>query len=308
MKTKVVYNNCYGGFHLSYEAEELLKKLNPELAAKMEDWQYDIPRHHPDLVKAVEQTNASAEFSDIAITEIEGDRYIIREYDGLETVVTPKDITWIMIEQPTRLTSLPENHIFVFGSNRLGIHRRGAAADAVDYFGAVYGVGEGLQGQSYALPTKADPKNSLTLPEIQEHIGNFIYEAFIHPEHEFHLTEVGCGLAGYAVNDIAPLFYKVLDWFSSAGLEVRNIIFPEAFKEWYVEDHSKPIIDPIVEEVIDGYRARSKKGLVTYGTTLAANNTDDFLQHLQEELMDAVLYIQKLKHDSSKDNDLRSAA
>ena len=53
--------------------------------------------------------------------------------------------------------------------------------------------------------------------------------------------------------------------------------------------------DKIVTQVIDKYLERSKKGIDTYGTTLEDNNTDDFLTHLQEELMDAVLYIEKLK-------------
>jgi len=58
--------------------------------------------------------------------------------------------------------------------------------------------------------------------------------------------------------------------------------------------------DPVVDQVIDGYRQRSAKGISKYGTTLEKNNTDDFLQHLQEELMDAVLYIQKLKSQNGK--------
>jgi hypothetical protein len=54
-------------------------------------------------------------------------------------------------------------------------------------------------------------------------------------------------------------------------------------------------MDKIVKNVIDKFKERSARGVAKYGTTLADNNTDDFLTHLQEELMDAVLYIEKLK-------------
>lgn len=57
--------------------------------------------------------------------------------------------------------------------------------------------------------------------------------------------------------------------------------------------------DPIVDEVINKFHNRSQVGIKKYGTTLHENNTDDFLSHLQEELMDAVLYIQKLKWERS---------
>lgn len=53
--------------------------------------------------------------------------------------------------------------------------------------------------------------------------------------------------------------------------------------------------DPIVQQVVDKFSERSATGIRKYGTTLAENNSDDFLTHLQEELMDAILYIQKLK-------------
>ena len=60
--------------------------------------------------------------------------------------------------------------------------------------------------------------------------------------------------------------------------------------------------DKIVEEVIQKFEARSKLGIQKYGTTLEENNTDDFLNHMQEELMDAILYIQKLKSIKNDNN------
>lgn len=61
------------------------------------------------------------------------------------------------------------------------------------------------------------------------------------------------------------------------------------------EDNITPIRDPIVLSVVNKYWQRSRVGVAKYGTTLAQNTDDDFLTHLQEELMDAVLYIEKLK-------------
>jgi len=62
--------------------------------------------------------------------------------------------------------------------------------------------------------------------------------------------------------------------------------------------------DRIVKQVLKQYKERSRVGLTKYGTTLADNNTDDFLQHLKEELMDAVLYIEKLQDDIKKFDDM----
>lgn len=57
--------------------------------------------------------------------------------------------------------------------------------------------------------------------------------------------------------------------------------------------------DPTVERVIESYRNRSSKGIAKYGTTLSDNplNTLEWLEHLQEELMDATLYIERLKKE-----------
>ena len=103
------------------------------------------------------------------------------------------------------------NQVFVFGSNRLGIHRRGAAKDAMNMYGAVYGVGEGMQGQSYAIPTKATPWKSLPLDDIQLHVERFLEYAKTHPDQLFYITRIGCGLAGYADKDIAPFFKDTPD-------------------------------------------------------------------------------------------------
>lgn len=96
--------------------------------------------------------------------------------------------------------------IFVFGSNLLGHHGAGAALYAVQNYGAEYGVGIGPTGQSYAIPTKDHRINTLPLEAIQWYVLAFMAYAFKHPELDFNVTAIGCGLAGYEPYDIAPLF------------------------------------------------------------------------------------------------------
>ena len=87
--------------------------------------------------------------------------------------------------------------IFVFGSNLAGIHGAGAALFARRYRGAILGVGVGLQGESYAIPTKDGELNTLPLDEIAEHIEDFYNFAEERSDLRFELTPIGCGLAGY---------------------------------------------------------------------------------------------------------------
>lgn len=97
--------------------------------------------------------------------------------------------------------------IFVFGSNRAGVHGAGAAAHARQYYGAVMGNGEGLQGESYALPTKFDPYHTLSLDDIEAHAARFFDHAAANPQNTYRLTPVGCGLAGFSHEQVAPLFF-----------------------------------------------------------------------------------------------------
>lgn len=96
--------------------------------------------------------------------------------------------------------------IFVFGSNLAGRHGKGAALHARQKYGAVYGVGIGLTGRAYAIPTK--DKNLLTLPLhlIEQYVADFVVYAKANPDLTFQVTRVGCGLAGYADHQIAPMF------------------------------------------------------------------------------------------------------
>jgi hypothetical protein len=97
--------------------------------------------------------------------------------------------------------------IFVFGSNLLGIHGAGAALMAKRYYGAQQGVGEGRTGMAYAIPTKITPHQVRPLIEIAVSIKKFLTYAAAHPELKFFVTRVGCGLAGFRNEQIAPLFF-----------------------------------------------------------------------------------------------------
>ncbi|PHS03650.1 MAG: hypothetical protein COA78_17530 [Blastopirellula sp.] len=92
--------------------------------------------------------------------------------------------------------------IFVFGSNLSGIHGAGAAKYALEKHGAEWGVGEGLTGQSYALPTKGLNIVDMTFDEVDESIVTFVNFAKDNPTLTFHLTPVGCGLAGHRKSDV----------------------------------------------------------------------------------------------------------
>lgn len=96
--------------------------------------------------------------------------------------------------------------VMVFGGNRASRHGAGAARYALENKGAIYGGKEGLQGMSYCLPTKGYSIEQLTLPEIKQHVDKFIEFAKQHPEMKFFVTRVGCGLAGWTSEDIAPMF------------------------------------------------------------------------------------------------------
>jgi hypothetical protein len=100
--------------------------------------------------------------------------------------------------------------IFVFGSNLLGIHGAGAARYAKDQLGAQNGVGVGLTGDCYALPTCHAPGKPMTLDEIRPYAKQFTDDA-TNSDYDFLLTAVGCGIAGHKPSDILALFGDLPD-------------------------------------------------------------------------------------------------
>lgn len=100
----------------------------------------------------------------------------------------------------------PPSEIFVFGSNLAGRHGKGAALTARQDYAAVYGCGSGPTGYAYAIPTKDGRLRTLSLPVIQSLVRGFLAYAKANPELTFKVTRVGCGLAGYKNEQIAPMF------------------------------------------------------------------------------------------------------
>ena len=96
--------------------------------------------------------------------------------------------------------------IYVFGSNAKGIHNGGQAKDALLNHGAISGRGIGLQGTSYAIPTKRSLHEKMPLREVREHVLEFIKFARSHTEFTFEVQRIGCGNAGFTDDDMKPLF------------------------------------------------------------------------------------------------------
>lgn len=132
---------------------------------------------------------------------------------------------------PENITELEPNQIFVFGSNLQGVHLGGAAKLAYEKFGAKIGVGVGLRGQSYAIPTKIFDGNgfdkliTMSIPFIRSYIKSFVETAKLIPSKEFLVTKIGCGAAGLNSMTIGECFKE------AEAYDVSNIILP---KEFYI--------------------------------------------------------------------------
>ena len=152
---------------------------------------------------------------------------------------------------PERITKLKENEIFVFGSNLAGSHGGGAARQAYEHFGAIWGQGVGLQGQSYGIPTMHGGVET-----IKPYVDEFIKFAKEQKELIFYVTQIGCGIAGFRVAEIAPLFKN--------AMQIENIILPEKFVdiltsgdkynlERFVQAQNY-MYKQALEEIEDGYK------------------------------------------------------
>lgn len=118
--------------------------------------------------------------------------------------------------------------IFVFGSNEGGRHGMGAAKYAKEKYGAIYGQGYGLQGQSFGIPTKSASLEILEPNVIREYINKFIDFANQHREMEFYVTEVGCGLALPSGMTRPERIAQIAEMFKEA-LNLKNVILPKKF-------------------------------------------------------------------------------
>ncbi|MBP1663660.1 MAG: hypothetical protein H6Q19_800 [Bacteroidetes bacterium] len=117
---------------------------------------------------------------------------------------------------PDAITELRRHEVFVFGSNLDGLHYGGAARIAYEKFGAEWGQGTGFHGKSYAIPTMHGG-----VDQIRPYVDDFIAFAASHPHLTFLVTRVGCGIAGFTDEEIAPLFTQATG--------CNNIFLPKSF-------------------------------------------------------------------------------
>lgn len=127
---------------------------------------------------------------------------------------------------PENITHLDQDEVFVFGSNLAGMHGGGAARVARKKFGAIMGQGVGLQGQSYAIPTMQGGVETIK-PYVDEFI-NFAREC---DQNTFYVTRIGCGIAGFTDEEIAPLFEE--------ALELYNVRLPKSFVDVIMRNRKK---------------------------------------------------------------------
>ena len=125
---------------------------------------------------------------------------------------------------PEMISRLAPDEVFVFGSNLGGFHGGGAARAAHKLFGAVWGQGVGIQGQSYAIPTMQGGVET-----IKPYVDEFIDFAKSRPDLFFYVTRIGCGIAGFRDEEIAPLFKD--------ALTLSNVALPKSFHELLEENH-----------------------------------------------------------------------
>lgn len=117
---------------------------------------------------------------------------------------------------PDHITHLGKDDIFVFGSNLAGNHAGGAARTAREHFGAIMGQGVGIQGRSYAIPTMQGGVET-----IKPYVDDFIKLAREWDQNTFYVTRIGCGIAGFTDEEIAPLFADAMDLY--------NVRLPKSF-------------------------------------------------------------------------------
>lgn len=134
---------------------------------------------------------------------------------------------------PDAIDSLKSDEVFVFGSNLHGHHGGGAARAARKKFGAIWGQGVGLQGQSYAIPTMQGGVET-----IKPYVDQFIDFAKEHTELFFYVTRIGCGIAGFKDSDIASLFKDSMD--------VHNVCLPESF----IKENNSSISPTVPQELL----------------------------------------------------------
>ena len=127
------------------------------------------------------------------------------------------------------IDKLEDDEVFVFGSNTEGMHTGGAARMAMNW-GAIYGKAFGLQGKTFAIPTVDYTRSGkMSVDEIKKYVDEFLDFTIKNKDKKFLVTEIGCGIAGFKVSEIAPLFRK--------ALEYSNVYLPERFINYLKENN-----------------------------------------------------------------------
>lgn len=168
--------------------------------------------HDEMLVKALNQFR-----KDLSVGEAD-ENISLEALENLQNICEKVLFSPMLRTSPNQILSLKPHEIFVFGSNLQGMHDGGAAYIAHQKFGAIYGQGVGLQGESYAIPTMHGGTET-----IVPYVNEFIDFAKKHSELTFLVTRIGCGIAGFRDNEIAPLFNQ--------AVTVPNIRLPKSFWE-----------------------------------------------------------------------------
>ncbi len=127
---------------------------------------------------------------------------------------------------PDVISELDANEVYVFGAKPNGNHKSGAAKKALEYFGATQGQGEGLSGQSYAIPV-----HKYRTHKMDEAVKRFVGFAKKHPNLLFYVLPVGCGSAGMDINCVAEMF--------SSAINVDNIFLPSQFVATLMEHRKR---------------------------------------------------------------------
>lgn len=158
------------------------------------------------------------------------------------------------MKMPVLLSSNPplsDDHIFVFGSNLAGVHGAGAALYARKHLGAEMGIGMGMTGKCYALPTKDYAIKPLAFDRVRNGILTFVKFACEHPELNFKVTSIGTGHAGFTIMNMVHAFmyafntYRVYDPTSQSYRYpelTSNMWFDTAWKEDFEKMSYRPEI------------------------------------------------------------------
>ena len=178
------------------------------------------------------------------------------------------------------INQLDEDTVFVFGSNLAGTHAGGAAKMALNHFGAIKGVGRGWAGQSFAIPTMNEHLQQMSLSQIQHYVDDFKTYTKNHPKTRYFVTSIGCGVAGYKVAEIAPMFKGIS----------KNVILPASFRPYVAKTFPK-LHQQLLQQLFDGELIFS----ASFEETLPSLNLSESEQTLAKILFETPMY----PHDSN---------